>query len=705
MKVGELFVEIGADSGKLKSELSNAERIASNSAQKMSEKFMSIGKTMTIVGGAISLISVGLIKAASNAEETASKFAVVFKDVSDEAEKTAKNLRDNFGLSSNAAKQLLSDTGDLLTGFGFTGDMALDLSTKVNELAVDLASFTNFSGGAEGASKALTKALLGERESVKSLGISILEADVQAKVLEMTQQGLTFETERQAKAYATLLIAQQQSKNAMGDFARTQDSFANQWRTLKNRINDVVVELGGALLPIASEYIGKITKIIEKVAEWIKSHKTLVDWIIKVGAILGVIAAVGGPILMAASVFIKLQGAILLVGNAIKGLSILFAASGPIGWIILAVSALWLAWETNFGHIRDFTMEVVDKIKGALDWVYDKIIWVAEKLGILDKAVSEVGGGGNVGAFGDDIGEVGSSADKATGYINQLTSAVGGLGDGVETTGEKLDEFGNRIETFDEWVKRLATETEEQNKKIAEAAEDAYKKYQDAMDPIEDRLYELTHTEEEYAARKLLRDKEVAEESIKAAKLPIDEQKKAIADVQSVYDLEINLILKKIEEKKQAEINATKQTEDSAQVQKSAIKTIADEWDTLITKIKQVGEEAEKAAKKLAAEKWAAENPVTPETEAYIKENYPNAKPIGNYQSGTPYVPKTGVYMLHKGEQVIPKNTTNESYSPVINITIQGDGDENKIRRAVEQALNESASQFYRSGYEFAFGG
>ena len=103
------------------------------------------------------------------------QFLVAYKK---KAEDTAKTFRQSFGLSRKAAKQLLGDTGDLLVGFGFTEDAALDLSKKVNELAVDLASFTNFSGGAEGASLALTKALLGERESIKSLGIAITEADL-----------------------------------------------------------------------------------------------------------------------------------------------------------------------------------------------------------------------------------------------------------------------------------------------------------------------------------------------------------------------------------------------------------------------------------------------------------------------------------------------------------------------------------------------
>jgi hypothetical protein len=216
------------------------------------------------------------VKAASDSEETFSKFATVFRDVGANADEAFKSLRDNYGLSSKASKQLLSDTGDLLTGFGFSQQSALELSTEVNKLAVDLASFTNFSGGAEGASQALTKALLGERDSIKSLGISIMEEDVQKRVAINTAKGLTFETDRQAKAFATLQLAQEQSKNAIGDYERTQGGFANQFKLLGQRTNDLAVEFGTVLLPTLTKLVGFMTKVTESLSKMDSGTKRLV---------------------------------------------------------------------------------------------------------------------------------------------------------------------------------------------------------------------------------------------------------------------------------------------------------------------------------------------------------------------------------------------------------------------------------------------
>ena len=140
------------------------------------------GKRIQAVGVKLSLavtlpiaaLGVAVVKVASDFEETESKFNTVFSSIRQQANDTAKNLKNNFGLSSRAALQLLGDTGDLLVGFGFTESAALKMSQQVNELAVDLASFTNVQGGAQSASIALTKALLGERESITPFGISIL---------------------------------------------------------------------------------------------------------------------------------------------------------------------------------------------------------------------------------------------------------------------------------------------------------------------------------------------------------------------------------------------------------------------------------------------------------------------------------------------------------------------------------------------------
>jgi len=198
------------------------------------------------------------INLAKDFAEENSKFNTVFKDVGKSANDMRKSLVDSYGLSKKASTELLASTGDLLSGFGFAGKDALKLSGEVQKLAVDLASFTNYSGGAKGASEALTKALLGERESVKSLGISIMEADIQAELLAQGKENLTGLALRQAKAEITLQLALQQSKNAIGDYARTSDQLANRQRQLSSVTEDIQVLIGETFTPILNDLTGSL---------------------------------------------------------------------------------------------------------------------------------------------------------------------------------------------------------------------------------------------------------------------------------------------------------------------------------------------------------------------------------------------------------------------------------------------------------------
>uniref|UniRef100_A0A6M3KE02 Tail tape measure protein n=1 Tax=viral metagenome TaxID=1070528 RepID=A0A6M3KE02_9ZZZZ len=187
--------------------------------------------------------------AARDATEIRSKFDAVFKDMTVKANKMADNLADSFGLAGTTARKLLGDTADLLTGFGFAQEEALNFSIKTNQLAIDLASFTNYAGGAEGATSALVRAFTGEREALKSLGIVVSEEMVKIELTRLGKEKLTGQSLMQAKAEATLNIAYTQSKNAIGDYARTQDELANVERRRAEAQKELLEQIGNKFVP------------------------------------------------------------------------------------------------------------------------------------------------------------------------------------------------------------------------------------------------------------------------------------------------------------------------------------------------------------------------------------------------------------------------------------------------------------------------
>jgi hypothetical protein len=215
------------------------------------------------------------LQAASALEEVNNKFNVTFSTVKNEAAAVAKALQKSYGLSERESKELLSATGDLLTGFGFAGDKALEMSEKVNKLAVDLASFQNIEGGAERASQALTSAMLGETEAAKSLGIVIRQNAVNAKLAEKGLEDLTGEAKLQAEAQARLEIAVEQSKNAIGDYQRSADSAANVDRRYQSSVEDLKAALGKSLLPTTTRVKSAFADLIGRMADAINHSNDL----------------------------------------------------------------------------------------------------------------------------------------------------------------------------------------------------------------------------------------------------------------------------------------------------------------------------------------------------------------------------------------------------------------------------------------------
>lgn len=327
---------------------------AKESIIKVGQASKAAGKKLTLFATLpIAFLANSLKNAARDAEETNSKFGTVFSSIRGKADAMALNLAKNFGLARDESKGLLANTGDLLSGFGFTQKATLDMSNSIVKLGADLASFSNFEGGAEGASIALTKALLGETESAKALGIVIRQGTPEFKKNVAALQRSRGVSLLQAKAIEILRIATTQSKNAIGDFARTQEDLANQERITIARLRDLRVEMGKFLLPIAL----KLTKVVRFLTEKFLALSPATKKIILIT--LGVVAALG-PLLV-------IFGSLILLWPALTAGFVAFTAvMGPliVPALLLAGAALIIIrkWE----RVKAFFKGFAESFKDAL---------------------------------------------------------------------------------------------------------------------------------------------------------------------------------------------------------------------------------------------------------------------------------------------------------------------------------------------------
>lgn len=296
--IGRLVYKIVGDDREYQKALKRSKKALDRAGQEMQQvgRKLTLGLTAPIVG-----LGAAFIKAAVDAEETAAKFGTAFRGIESDAGGAVQNLQENYGLAADEAQRLLAGTGDLLKGFGASADQALGLSEQVQTLAVDLASYNNLAGGTSAASEAITKALLGEREQLKQLGVVIRQTDVDQRLLEKGQADLTGQARLLAQSQATLELIMEQSGDAIGDYARTSDSAANQMRLLKARVRDLSVELGQELLPMFEAILSNTLELVKNFSELDDGQKKVIVRSAAFVAALGPMVTVVGSLTRAAA--------------------------------------------------------------------------------------------------------------------------------------------------------------------------------------------------------------------------------------------------------------------------------------------------------------------------------------------------------------------------------------------------------------------
>ena len=277
--------------GDIKSVQTSLDKITKASKKTAKESQKGLGKFFSFIKSsgvgsflALSAVVAGTVKylkdsekAASDAQEVYSKFDTVFESISESANNAADSFAESFGVAGSTARELIGSTGDLLVGMGATEDTALDLSMQVQELASDLASFSNIEGGTKRASEALTAALLGETERMKLLGVVIRQSDVQQRLMEKGQDKLTGQALMLAKAQITLKMATEQSQKAIGDTQRTFNSAANVTKRLKEHQKALREEIGTGIVEAMTPLRIATDKVITSFTKWLKKNREIKD--------------------------------------------------------------------------------------------------------------------------------------------------------------------------------------------------------------------------------------------------------------------------------------------------------------------------------------------------------------------------------------------------------------------------------------------
>lgn len=231
--------------------------------------FKSLGSTVSRLGGLLASVLgpialIALVKQCielgSAVNEVQNVVDTAFGSMAYKMEAFAKNSITQFGMSQLAAKKTGSTYMAMAKGMGIAVDEASDMSIALTGLTGDVASFYNISQD-EAATK-LKSVFTGETEALKDLGVVMTQTNLEQYALS---QGITKSISSMTQAEQTTLRYQyvmNALNMASGDFAKTQDSWANQTRILAMQMQQLGANIGSILTTVLTPAVKVLNDIV-----------------------------------------------------------------------------------------------------------------------------------------------------------------------------------------------------------------------------------------------------------------------------------------------------------------------------------------------------------------------------------------------------------------------------------------------------------
>lgn len=196
---------------------------------------------------------------ASRLSEVQNVIDTTFGTSASRVDSWARRTKQSFGIGELAAKDYASTLGAAFSTGDLSDSQIFEISTALVGLSGDLASFYNISQ--DDAFQKIFSGMTGEMEPLKSLGIVMSDAALEAHAMEQgflaaDQKWAEFKKNADDMTLLRYSFLMKQTANAQGDFAKTSDGYANQMRLLEENIDELKIAVGQSLLPVLTELVG-----------------------------------------------------------------------------------------------------------------------------------------------------------------------------------------------------------------------------------------------------------------------------------------------------------------------------------------------------------------------------------------------------------------------------------------------------------------
>lgn len=309
---------------------------------KSTDAFSRLAKAIGLVmiaRKALDTIKTG-IDYASDLAEVQNVVDVTFGSATEAINSWSKECLAAYGMNEVSAKRYAGTIGAMLKSSGLAGDAIVDMSKDMAGLAGDMASFYNLD--LETAFEKIRSGISGETEPLKQLGINMSVANLEAYALS---QGITTAYNEMSQAEQVMLrynYLMSTTADAQGDFARTQDSYANQTRLLSESWLEFTGVMAEQLLPVLTTIVSWLNNIVAFLTE----NADMVS------AVLVGLATTVGILAVAWVVHAAAQWLAVAANQAL----IVSLLSNPILWIALIIGVLVAAmyrWIQSIGGVKN----------------------------------------------------------------------------------------------------------------------------------------------------------------------------------------------------------------------------------------------------------------------------------------------------------------------------------------------------------------
>jgi TP901 family phage tail tape measure protein len=225
------------------------------------------------------------------------------------------------------------------------------------------------------------------------------------------------------KAYTDELVKMHGATGtAAAQAAERMQTFDRQTAILGNSLQSLMIGIGTAFLPALTSIVSSVSAAVQSFSDWSDANPGLAGQIL---AVVGAIAALVASVAFADKIVNVIRASLLLL-------------TSPLGLIIAAVAVFAIAWENNWGGVRDVVSSVVAAIGPIIGTLGDLVSTVGFAIanGLNEGSVAgeafREGPFGQLGSFVSDtvatIAGVMRSGFAALGpFVNQIGEAIGGL--------------------------------------------------------------------------------------------------------------------------------------------------------------------------------------------------------------------------------------------------------------------------------------